>query len=476
MVKNIGDLFLNRVGTSGKYQYIIMTNLFFISFISDSYYIIGTLMQTSPIVDYNHNGTIITKSLTTEICESKEGFKIREDLSKQTWVLDYGIYCSPLWISFLGSSLCFGSVLGSISANFINSIGHKKSCFIYCCIIVFGSLILFIKNSFILLFSNLCFGLSNVGMIILKNTIITEMTNSNNRSYFMFLSFCTSILCNVIYFTLFNLRIKWQWMYGMASLALVIFVIPFAFFYVENPRYYLMKNDEKNVIKSMLKIAKINGKDENEESILKFYKESMIPLTEDYSTDVDFKNPNKKLKKSTNYKKLIIFTIMFYIYVTHSICATFELKFYSNDTSSLFYNFLMIITMFAYVFASFLMNTNIMGRKLTIIFLLIIVIGSRTFKLFFSVADTLLYFIARISLFSIQVPLHTIVTESFSTEERLTKYGFIYLFAKIGSIFCPFILEYLSVYVFDFLMIIFAIIQIVLTAIINETYRKSLSD
>ena len=155
--------------------------------------------------------------------------------------------------------------------------------------------------------------------------------------------------------------------------------------------------------------------------------------------------------------------------------VTFELKFYSNDISVVIYDIFICLTLVSFIFSSFIMNIPFLGRKHSINFFLFIAIILRIVKTIDN-NNAIIFLFIRIAVYSVQLPLHTLITESFTTNERVTNYGYVYFAGKVAAIITPFILEYLSFRLFDYLMIFSAIIQIILILMIKETFDKSLID
>jgi hypothetical protein len=89
----------------------------------------------------------------------------------------------------------------------------------------------------------------------------------------------------------------------------------------------------------------------------------------------------------------------------------------------------------------------------------------------------ILFLSTRLMIYSCQVPIQTLVAESFSNKERVKNYSNLYLYAKIMTIFIPMALEYLSSNTYDVLIISLAVFVILMTVLcIDETLNKKIRD
>jgi MFS family permease len=168
-------------------------------------------METPPIVIFKKGEEIISSQLNYTICKNFPDFKIDYEKSSNSWILDYGIYCDQLKVSLIGSSLFIGCFIGALLINYLKYLGSKIGVMISCTVIIFTTpFILIIQNYYVLLISNFFFGFSNLLMIIFRNTIITDITDTKYRSYFININFISQGISDLICFSLFLFDIGWR--------------------------------------------------------------------------------------------------------------------------------------------------------------------------------------------------------------------------------------------------------------------------
>jgi hypothetical protein len=471
-----GDTIIEKLGGHGKYQIILALNLFLLGTCSDFYYCFITLMETPPVVEYYENGEKIISIINYDIC--KKNYTIIENLTKNTWVYELDIYCDKLRTSILGCSICFGSLIGAIAMRWFKNFGCKKCLIIFSLMICVSTPLLFFSNYYVFLFCNLFFGWANIALFMIRNTILTEITDNKYRSHFMNVMISTGILSNLLTYFLFSENIEWRWVYSGNAIALFVFLIFFIFFSVENPRFYHLKKNMKGLVESTKTIAKINATLENVEDLLNNVnneKNENLITEKEIESPVVTDNPNQNEIKY----KLFRFIIMFFAYVNLIMTITFEIKNYSNSMNDLLYYLITSSMFISYIILAFMMNIPILGRKYTVILTMIILIIIKITKITVSFSMNvlvILFLISRLILFSSQIPLHTFLTESFTTKERLQTYGYLYISGKIAALFAPFLLEYLSVHAYDYLLIGLALIVIIMIIQLKETLNQKLLD
>jgi hypothetical protein len=503
--QSVGDIILEKIGSNGRYQKLMLLILILIGTCTDFYMTYITLMETPPFLDFKDSeGHTVTEQSEYSLC--KKEHTINTEKSKHTWVLEYDLFCSKLKVSLLGSLICIGCMIGALAARFVEKIGIKKSVLIFCSVAIIATGLLYIKNYYVLLFCNVCFGFTNVTFIILKNTIITEMTNNISRAGYLSLGYLTQLFDSLLSFSLFSIDFNWRLLYGLHAVCLAIFLIPFYFLFVENPIFYWRKGEINKTVESLLKISKINKKEENTQESLQIFiqedvksnkilntassrdEENPRKITDsgegkendlihsELTSDLLHSNTSKVQKRQSPTYKLCILIIMFSIFSMENLFVTFELKLYSNSISVLLYNIFLALSIVAFFISSFFMNIDILGRKMAMVIFYLSVIITRVLKIVIPSQGTLFFFISRTFVYGIQLPVNTIITESFSSKIRVLYYGYIYFVGKIVEIATPFLLEYINIVYYDYVLISVSIIAVIVTFLIEETWKKPLED
>lgn len=474
---NLGDLLLEKIGGHGKYQILLTINLFFIGIFIDYYLYYTNYMATVPKVDFIVDGITFTSTLNDTICE-KYLFTIRDD-SIDSWVKDKNICCNKLLKSFVGESFFFGCLIGSLLVKFIKNLGHKNGMIICCLSICLFSCFLLFQNFYLNLVVNFFFGIANVNVFMIKNTTMTELTDKKYRSFFMYSQFASSIASLLIYYILFKKNIKWIYIYSANAIFLLIFTIINFYFAVENPRFLLEKKDDEKLIKCVNCINQynktFNSFNQNDLDELRDNKDSLINVISDENLIQGIENfTETSEEKNKKLKKLIYFIFTFFIYVLIISATGYEMKNYLNEITNSAYYIANCSLFFTFFVSSAMMNISFLGRKFTLIIISIINFTLRTVKIF--TGSIYLYLSIKMTLYSAQVPFHTLITESFSTKERLRNYGILFLFSKLTSLLPPILIEYLSSTNYDIFLSTIGFLLICLLFFSEETLGKHLND
>jgi hypothetical protein len=534
MKNYLGDFVIDKLGGHGRYQIILCTIILFIGTFTDFYVFITSFMETKPFVEYTKSsGEKVIQELNYEICEKyKDNLRILFDMSKSTIVTDYEIYCDKFKVSLMAFSILLGALFGPIFLKSISHIGAKKCVIINCALIILSTPFLYIKNFYLLLIVYFIFGVSQLSTFILRNTILTEITGSKYRSYFINVNLCSGIICSLLYYYIFSLNVDWKLLYVANASGLLVVIIILSFYAVENPRYYLHKEDDhskkrlKIVIEYIYEINKKGyryqeveeiicsidegQKSENQESIkndtnfcnsdsdnknsenttLKIKDTQVIQVVENCTKNTESllfdEHTNSNNQKTFRQKyKMIFLTISFFLYVNIIISITIELKKYGNKLDFYYYIF-NVLTVFSYYIISLLMNISFIGRKYALSSFLILVIIFKLVKIFLPYFETIsetsnffviLFLTVRLTLYTSQIPFHVLINESFSTKERLANYSTIYFVSKIASLISPFIMEYLSEFIYDLVIMGCCTgISLIILLFVEETLNRKLRD
>lgn len=483
MNKYAGDMIIEVVGGHHKYQIINCFILLFVGSCADFYYFYISLMVTTPMVEFKKGDISAISTFNYDYCTSDYEFILREDLSKQTWITK-DIICSKFLVSLITASICFGALMGAIFIKFLQPLGNRRGIVFNCFIIMASTCILLINNYYVILISNVLFGFGQICIFIMRNSFVSEITDKKYRSYFMKTQMISGITSSIIYFTTYNYNVKWTIMYPINCAALLLFVILLIIFSRENPRFYLVKNE----ITSLKESAKFMNAFNKKISVIDFETEidKILDETSCCNTNEDTekiqvvngitKEGNEKTLDQKDKRNFIIFLILFFLYCINIIAITLEIKFYSSKIDSHIFYYVNILMLFLYLIVSCLSNLPFLGRKKTLIIFLSSIFVMRMIKIFYW-DNYILFLLIRAVLYSSQIPMHILITESFSTKDRVKNYGLIYICGKIASLINPFIIEFLSTMVYDIILSSFvAFCIIVLIFWVDETLNLSMKD
>jgi hypothetical protein len=93
---------------------------------------------------------------------------------------------------------------------------------------------------------NFFFGVGVITSYILRNSMITEMSDCKYRSYFINFNISSAPTSYILYFFIFSKNKPWIYVYSGNALILVLSITIFFFFFVNSPSFYINKEDEKS--------------------------------------------------------------------------------------------------------------------------------------------------------------------------------------------------------------------------------------
>jgi len=338
MEKQFCENIIKSVGGHGKYQLTVSILLFLIGVCADFYYFYVSLMETPPFVEYYDGHNYVIEQSNYQICQKP--FIIVENISKMTWVYEYNIFCIKWKVSLIGYSICFGAMFGCYIIKFLQRRG-QKICFIFVSfLIILATPLIFIKKFYVLLMCNFLFGFGYISIMILRNSIMTEITDLKYRSFFINANISTGILSAIIYYFIFSMDLRWDIVYSVNALSLAFFVVIFWRVVDDSPCYFYMKNDKFNLIRSVRYIAGFNNR--NVDQILNEIREFLLSNDNLISNDIsNLRNGDDVTLINSGcaivYKKIIIFIFLFFSYFLILSAIVFEIKNYMNFMHSNFY-------------------------------------------------------------------------------------------------------------------------------------------
>jgi len=301
-----------------------------------------------------------------------------------------------------------------------------------------------------------------------------------------------------------------NWKIAYFSNAAVLFILTLIFYSnsIESLRVSISKENCDELVTSIRYITKINGINEGDsenlikELLMKKIDGNSINQNEkmnskDLSNEISSSSPqlpesfnipetsnsevetnllplnniildkNKESSWLVFIKLLIAFSLFMFLMIT----AGFEIKNYGKSITITLYIIFNIISMPFFIFISFLMNIKVIGRRYALLKFFFVLTMIKISNLLVEESNKkYLYLSYRVILYSIQIPIHTLVNESFPTKKRNSKYGNLYISAKCLALASPFVLEFFNNT--DYTIILGSVILIISTMIlwIKETH------
>ncbi len=475
-----GNIF-DKIGGHGRYQFFLFVILFFLSLVGDFYMVMISFMEVPPIVDYTPaDGNTTKTQINYTICNDKTGNYTINDESKPNWVLEYKLFCNKSKVGFIGSSIFLGSMFTGILSPLLQKIGPKISIIISVIALSISTAILLIfhHNYYILISCNTIFGFAFNSIMISKNTLLTNVTDTKYRSYFIGSGFAGFSMLTLFAYFLFSLSIDWKYFYFGNAIISIVLIIIFCLFAVESPNFYYDKKDYKNYLKCAEYIAKINNRNEytlmESPGIALVDEINEINLTsETIGNTTSVSGEIVKYGNKENIFKVIKLGLCFFIYIPIIITVLFRTKLYINTLPSFYYYMNELVSICLIYTNSFLMNLKCLGRKYTLVMILGFSIISVAIKYTnINNIEVIGAFVSREVIGSLQVVLHTFVTESLSENERLKYYGMTFTFGKFASILASWYSEFMPQLVFDITVMVECVLVAIIILMLEETLKK----
>ena len=115
------------------------------------------------------------------------------------------------------------------------------------------------------------------------------------------------------------------------------------------------------------------------------------------------------------------------------------------------------------------------GRRYAIIMLFLLLLVFQISNFFIDESYKKYSYMAyRIVLLASQIPMHTLINESFPTKSRNSKYGNLYVAAKCLSLASPFVLEFFNYTEFTIVISTVIVVISVMILLIKETHLVSI--
>jgi len=305
--------------------------------------------------------------------------------------------------------------------------------------------------------------------------------------------------------------INWRIAYFSNAGIMFILVIIFYSISIESLRVSISKENFNELVDSIRYLTKINGVDKEEvelyiDELSKKKTNSKTPNNIDNKLDSNRKDSintnNEENQKSYNEDEIkneieinllpsaanesikdkenlciffMKFLIGFSLFMFLILTVTFEIKNYGTNISIVLYTIFSIASFPFYILVSYLMNIKMIGRRYAIIMLFLLLLVFQISNFFIDESYKKYSYMAyRIVLLASQIPMHTLINESFPTKSRNSKYGNLYVAAKILSLASPFALEFFNYTEFTIVISTVIVVISVMILLIKETHLVSI--
>jgi OCT family organic cation transporter-like MFS transporter 4/5 len=483
-------------GSSHRFQYLILALTFVYWINVDIIPISLPYLEKNPLVSYYNttSGDFIDKvSLNYTICES--GFDYYPvEIYNFSWTSEFGLECDGVIVAIMGSLSFTGSLVGAIIFPiFANNLGRKNTVFTFS--LLFAALLIssfFIHNFYI------CLALLTINQVFSMLTCLSTFMNLNEITHMRLRSFFGSIInggycvCGIAYIFLFKLTDSWRWNFIISAAMVTVLGVVYMLVAIESPRYYLAKGNIDLFIEGLRKLAKKNDRQVHFENELNspesdLYIEKLKPELEAIHKKKAEKEGNGK--KQTNVSVWSLFTnrsINWVFFISCILWLTASSNYYGitinlkNLPGDVYINGILIYVfeILSYIFASFAINTKLLGRKGTIIFYEVIAVAGYAVLFFVELSDLLnviVVFCCRFAVAGIFTILYTYSLEVYPTPVRAVGFGINSAAARVGSIACPFLIEIMDKYI-NLVFVSLNVICLILMFFMPETYGQPLMD
>jgi len=271
------DEAIKIIGQEGKLQkilsFILISSSYLFSIICAAYSYLTKIPNFECSEKYHNSPYFKCSYKNGEICLYSFPYNYRKDYltSVHNWAYTFDLYCEKEYYNALiGSTYFFGCIIGSIVLTPLpDKFGRKNilnfTIVINCFIMYF---ILFCTNPSLLILLCLINGF-NSAIYGIFGVIISEYLSSNYRTYIMTLSNAVYPLSGVILAIFFMTINNWKILFVFISILHTISTYLCLKYFVESPRWLLVKNKYDECLETLTKISKINNTEKNWEDYLK---------------------------------------------------------------------------------------------------------------------------------------------------------------------------------------------------------------
>jgi len=348
---------------------------------------------------------------------------------------------------------------------------------------------------------------------------LAEITSNELRSIFGGVVLCGFNICGIVYTLVFKYTNSWRWVFIISSAVTFLSSVIFYLYALESPKFYILKNKFDDYITCL---QKLSFKNNTEDQFNEFYNEEKSKLKDNFNkvaqdkaitntrsvnnqneeetTDlvktvtenkeiIDNKEPSENinnvqkkkysaldlLKYPSQRNNFIILCCFWFFTSANYYGITLNLKNLKGD--------LYVIAIIIYIVDTFAYGlsgifSNHVGRKLNLLISLAVATVSFGLISFGNLSNTFVLFFSFLARFCISTNFNIIYTyslEMYPTSVRSHGFGVNTLFARIGTLVAPPVIEYLMEYVNEFFTFVNAF-NIILVLFLPETLGVTLKD
>ena len=271
------DEAIKIIGQEGKLQkilsFILISSSFLFSVICAAYSYLTKIPNFECSEKYYNSPYFKCPYKNGEICSYSFPYYYRKDYltSVHNWAYTFDLYCDKEYYNALiGSSYFFGCIIGSIILTPLPDKFGRKNILnfttIINCLIMY--IILICTNPTLL--TLLCFINGFISAIYgMFGVIMSEYLSSNYRTYVMTLANAIYPMSGLILAFFFMTINNWKIYFTFIAILHTFSTYLCLKYFVESPRWLLIKNKYDECIQTLSKISKINKTEKNWEEYLK---------------------------------------------------------------------------------------------------------------------------------------------------------------------------------------------------------------
>lgn len=273
--------YLEKCGLRNRYQIISLIIIFMIYGTSEFIAIALPLLEINPYVNYydsnlDKNFTIQANYKNCNSTLKMFKYEVVKEKSKSSLVTDFNIFCDEDKVSFIGSSLFLGVMIGSfISYFFSDKIGRKKTIILFSLLYSATQFLYLLNDNLYVLYSMLMISGLFYSIIILSSVLLlNEFIDSELTAIFTTIIYNAYPVFGLLYNFLFKDLNNWRLIFCIVGVIHFVCTLILALFLEESPRFYYGSRDLNSLKKTLVKIAYVNKKEFNPNELDKIFNES----------------------------------------------------------------------------------------------------------------------------------------------------------------------------------------------------------
>lgn len=315
MEKNF-DKIVAAIGNNSTYQKRLVLVVFLL------WMTVDFIAISIPYLEVNRKVTLFDPhekqfknvSLNYTICAQEKNFKNKTaEISGHSWTIEFDIECDPSLVGLIGSFAFTGVLIGSFSFQVIPDLIGRKTTIIFSTIVFIISLVLFCSiKSLKFIYANLIVNQMFSNICLLTTFMMTlEIVSIEDRSFYGAVINSAFSFCGVIFISLYKYLNDWRECFFLATTFNFVVLLIFCTVAIESPRYYVYKQEYNKVYLMLMRIAKINKKEEGLNEFLRSPDnaefQALVPADVDFNTRINNGNSNYQnfnIKQEEEIEKL----------------------------------------------------------------------------------------------------------------------------------------------------------------------------